>query len=101
MSDRQRPYHGKSAARAASPNSPERTIQTGTLVHQKPGFGITVYRDESFEHALRRFKKQCDLQGVKRDIQRAQERYAKPSERKKKKRNQNRRRREKASKSKP
>lgn len=46
--------------------------------------GIRVRDNESFESALRRFKKMCEKTGVLSEIRR-RERYEKPSVRKKKK----------------
>jgi len=46
--------------------------------------GITVKDNESFESALRRFKKQCEKSGVLSDI-RKREYYEKPSIKRKKK----------------
>ena len=45
---------------------------------------VTVKRDESFESALRRFKKQCEKAGILSEL-RKRERYEKPSVRRKKK----------------
>lgn len=46
--------------------------------------GITVKDNESFESALRRFKKQCEKSGILSDI-RKREYYEKPSVKRKKK----------------
>ncbi|MEA1995761.1 MAG: 30S ribosomal protein S21 [Campylobacterota bacterium] len=46
--------------------------------------GVVVYENESFEEALRRFKKQCERAGVLSEIKR-REYYEKPSEKKKRK----------------
>jgi small subunit ribosomal protein S21 len=46
--------------------------------------GITVKDNESFESALRRFKKQCEKSGILSDI-RKREYYEKPSIKRKKK----------------
>jgi len=46
--------------------------------------GITVKENESFESALRRFKKQCEKSGVLSEI-RKREYYEKPSVKRKKK----------------
>lgn len=46
--------------------------------------GIKVREDESFEAALRRFKKQCEKAGILSEL-RKREHYEKPSLRKKKK----------------
>jgi small subunit ribosomal protein S21 len=46
--------------------------------------GIRVRENESFESALRRFKKICEKSGVLSDIRR-REHYEKPSVRRKKK----------------
>ncbi len=45
---------------------------------------MTVREDESFESALRRFKKQCEKAGVLSEL-RKREHYEKPSVRRKKK----------------
>ena len=45
---------------------------------------VTVKGDESFESALRRFKKQCEKAGVLSELRR-REHYEKPSVRRKKK----------------
>jgi len=47
--------------------------------------GVTVREGESFEHTLRRFKKQCEKAGILSDV-RKKEYYEKPSVKKKKKR---------------
>ena len=46
--------------------------------------GIRVRENESFESALRRFKKKCEKSGVLSEIRR-REHYEKPSVRRKKK----------------
>ncbi len=46
--------------------------------------GVVVREDESFEEALKRFKKQCERAGILSEIKK-RERYEKPSERRKKK----------------
>ncbi|RLB58689.1 MAG: 30S ribosomal protein S21 [Deltaproteobacteria bacterium] len=46
--------------------------------------GVKVREGESFESALRRFKKQCEKAGILSEI-RKREHYEKPSVRKKKK----------------
>lgn len=46
--------------------------------------GVQVKEGESFESALRRFKKQCEKSGIVAEI-RKREHYEKPSIRKKKK----------------
>ncbi len=46
--------------------------------------GVVVREDESFEEALKRFKKQCEKAGILSEIKK-RERYEKPSERRKKK----------------
>jgi len=46
--------------------------------------GIKVREDESFEAALRRFKKQCEKAGILSEL-RKREHYEKPSLKKKKK----------------
>ncbi len=45
---------------------------------------IEVRKDESFESALRRFKKQIENEGILREL-RERKHYEKPSERKRKK----------------
>lgn len=45
---------------------------------------IEVKRDESFESALRRFKKKIEQEGILREV-RDRKHYEKPSERKRKK----------------
>lgn len=45
---------------------------------------VTIKEDESFESALRRFKKQCEKAGVLSEL-RKREHYEKPSVRRKKK----------------
>ena len=45
---------------------------------------VTIKGDESFESALRRFKKQCEKAGVLSEL-RKREHYEKPSMRRKKK----------------
>ena len=47
--------------------------------------GIRVKEGESFERALRRFKKRCEKQGVLSNLQKHSH-FEKPSERKKRKR---------------
>lgn len=51
---------------------------------------ITVYDDEHFERALRRFKKKCEKAGILSDLRRHRH-YEKPSERRKRKLNAARR----------
>ncbi len=46
--------------------------------------GVRVKEDESFENALRRFKKQCEKAGILSEI-RKREHYEKPSIKRKKK----------------
>ena len=45
---------------------------------------IEIRKDESFESALRRFKKQIEQEGILREL-RDRKHYEKPSERKRKK----------------
>lgn len=45
---------------------------------------IEIKKDESFESALRRFKKQIENEGILREL-RERKHYEKPSERKRKK----------------
>jgi len=52
--------------------------------------GIRVKEHESFEAALRRFKKKCEKAGILSDVRRHQH-FEKPSERKKRKINAARR----------
>ena len=51
---------------------------------------VVIYEDESFERALRRFKKKCEKAGILSDL-RKHRHYEKPSERKKRKLNAARR----------
>jgi len=53
--------------------------------------GVRLREGESFEQALRRFKKQCEKAGILAEL-RKREYYEKPSERKKKKMSQARKR---------
>jgi len=46
--------------------------------------GVEVREDESFESALRRFKKQCEKTGILSEIRR-KEHYEKPSDMRKRK----------------
>ncbi len=46
--------------------------------------GVVVYDNESFEEALKRFKKQCERAGILSEIKK-REHYEKPSVKKKKK----------------
>ncbi len=46
--------------------------------------GVRVSKDEPFERALKRFKKQCEKAGIFSDIRRSA-RYEKPSVRRKRK----------------
>ncbi len=59
-----------------------------SLVHERGvGMpGIRVKENESFESALRRFKKKCEKAGVLADLRRHQH-FEKPSERRKRKLN--------------
>lgn len=45
---------------------------------------VKVRADESFENALRKFKKQCDREGILSDVKK-REHYDKPSVKRKKK----------------
>jgi small subunit ribosomal protein S21 len=47
---------------------------------------IIIHEDESFERALRRFKKKCEKSGILADL-RKHRHYEKPSERRKRKLN--------------
>lgn len=51
---------------------------------------VEVKRDESFESALRRFKKQIEQEGILREL-RDRKHYEKPSEKKRKKMRKGRR----------
>lgn len=51
---------------------------------------VIIHGDESFEKALRRFKKKCEKAGILSDI-RKHRHYEKPSERRKRKANAARR----------
>ena len=53
--------------------------------------GIKVRDGETFEQALRRFKKQCEKAGILAEL-RKREHYEKPSEKKKKKMAQSKKR---------
>ena len=53
--------------------------------------GIKIHEGETFEQALRRFKKQCEKAGILAEL-RKREHYEKPSERRKKKMAQARKR---------
>lgn len=46
--------------------------------------GVKIHEDESFEQALRRFKKQCEKAGILSEL-RKREHYEKPSIKRKKK----------------
>ena len=48
--------------------------------------GVRIKENESFESALRRFKKKCEKAGILSDLRRHQH-FEKPSERKKRKLN--------------
>jgi small subunit ribosomal protein S21 len=52
--------------------------------------GVKVKDNESFESALRRFKKKCEKAGILSDVRRHQQ-FEKPSERRKRKANAARR----------
>ena len=52
---------------------------------------IRVKKDESIDGALRRFKKQCDKEGLIKEAKR-RERYEKPSERRRKRLTESQRR---------
>jgi small subunit ribosomal protein S21 len=47
--------------------------------------GIRVRENESFENALRRFKKQCEKTGIISEIRRREQHYEKPSVKRKRK----------------
>jgi small subunit ribosomal protein S21 len=51
---------------------------------------IEIRKDESFESALRRFKKKIEQEGILREV-RDRKHYEKPSERKRKKKTRQRR----------
>jgi small subunit ribosomal protein S21 len=53
---------------------------------------VVINEDESFERALRRFKKKCERAGILSDLRRHRH-YEKPSERRKRKLNAARRKR--------
>ena len=53
---------------------------------------VIIFADESFERALRRFKKKCEKAGILSDL-RKHRHYEKPSERRKRKLNAARRKR--------
>ena len=46
--------------------------------------GVEIRKDESFESALRRFKRQIEQEGILKEL-RERKHYEKPSERKRKK----------------
>jgi small subunit ribosomal protein S21 len=46
--------------------------------------GIRVRQNESIDRAIKRFKKECEKEGIVRDIRRAS-RFMKPSEKRRKK----------------
>ena len=48
--------------------------------------GIVIHDDESFERALKRFKKKCEKAGILSDL-RKHRHYEKPSEKRKRKMN--------------
>jgi len=52
--------------------------------------GIRVKENESFESALKRFKKKCEKAGILADVRKHQH-FEKPSERRKRKENNSRR----------
>ena len=56
--------------------------------------GVRVRDDESFERALKRFKKTCEKAGILSDIKKHQH-FEKPSDRRKRKLNQAKRRQRK------
>ena len=71
------------AGAAISPAVPQRGSKSGWReVIEVPG--IRVKEGESFERAMRRFKKQCERAGILGEI-RKREHYEKPSVRRKKK----------------
>ena len=47
---------------------------------------VVIHEDESFERALKRFKKKCEKAGIMADLRRHQH-FEKPSERRKRKMN--------------
>jgi small subunit ribosomal protein S21 len=53
---------------------------------------VFIYEDESFERALRRFKKKCEKAGILSDLRKYRH-YEKPSERRKRKLNAAKRKR--------
>ena len=62
--------------------------------------GVRVRDDESFERALKRFKKTCEKAGILSDIKKHQH-FEKPSDRRKRKMNQAKRRLRKKAYTKP
>ena len=69
--------------------APQRPLETFVIVnHTMPE--IVIHDDESFERALRRFKKKCEKAGILSDL-RKHRHYEKPSERRKRKMNAARR----------
>lgn len=71
---------GRFFRRRIVPPAAEISYQGGG--HRMPG--VRVREGESFESALKRFKKQCEKSGILSEI-RKREHYEKPSVRKKKK----------------
>lgn len=69
--------------------SPDREVTEGSLV-QKVMSEVIIHNHESFERALRRFKKKCEKAGILSDLRRHRH-YEKPSERRKRKVNAARR----------
>jgi small subunit ribosomal protein S21 len=61
---------------------PKKNPDTGRRGEQMPS--IRVRENESFENALRKFKKQCEKEGILSDV-RKREHFEKPSVKKKKK----------------
>jgi len=59
-------------------------------LHGSPMPEVIIHDDESFERALKRFKKKCEKAGILADL-RKHRHYEKPSERKKRKMNAARR----------
>ena len=72
--------------RSRGPNSQKRPKRTETRDFQEEFDlpGVKVKENESFEQALKRFKKQCEKAGIMYELRR-REHYEKPSVRRKKK----------------
>jgi small subunit ribosomal protein S21 len=72
------------AGRAGDPARLVRVFGTNQLQPEVPMTGVRVKDGESFENAMKRFKKQCEKAGILSEI-RKREHYEKPSVKRKKK----------------